>query len=94
MPKARPTTDMYLHAVETAIATPGQWVEIPRGFESEYNASITGSCLEGGYLRVQPREGDVPVTVRGKTYIKTAAPVEARPRKVGDEWRLGIRYRS
>jgi hypothetical protein len=86
-------TDMYLAAVRKAIEAPGEWVELPRDFRTEFNASITGSCLEGGYLRVEPRVGDTPVVVQGKKYIRTAGPVEARYRKVGDAWRLSIRSR-
>jgi hypothetical protein len=94
MPRGRPITDMYLAAVEAAVASPGRWIEIPRGFDTEFNASITGTCLASGYLRVEPREGDVPVIVQGKRYIQTPAPVDPRTRKVGDQWRLSIRYRS
>ncbi|MGH2948801.1 MAG: hypothetical protein ACRDPC_21525 [Solirubrobacteraceae bacterium] len=83
-----------LAAVEAAVAAPGRWVEIPRSFKTEFNASITGTCLQGGYLRVEPREGDRPIVVQGKRYIRTAAPVETRHRRVGDEWRLRIRLTS
>jgi hypothetical protein len=83
---------MYLASVEDAVATPGRWIEIPRGFDTEFNASITGTCLEGGYLRVQPREGDEELAVRGKRYIKTPALVDARTHWIGEEWRLSIRF--
>jgi hypothetical protein len=92
MPRSRPKTDIYLAAVESAVASPGRWVDIPRSFSTEFNASITGSCLQGGYLRVQPHEGDVPVVVAGKRYIRTAAPVVPRVQKVRDEWQLSVRY--
>jgi len=82
---------MYLDAVRRATGTPSEWVEVPRDFKTEFNASITGSCLEGGDLRVEPREGDIPVVVQGHRYIRTAGPVETRSRKVGDAWRLSIR---
>jgi hypothetical protein len=69
-------TDMYLDAVRRATDTPNEWVEVPRDFKTESNASITGSCLEGGYLRVEPGEGDIPVVVQGHRYIRTAGPAE------------------
>jgi len=84
-------TDMYLSAVQRAVQTPGVWVEVPRSFPSEFNASITGSCLEHGYLRVEPREGDVPIVVHGKRCIRTAGPVKTCIRNVGDAWQLSIR---
>ena len=83
---------MYLAAVEDAVACPGRWIDIPRSFETEFNASITGSCLEGGYLRVQPRDGDTEARVRGKRYIATAGPVETRIATDGDGWQLSIRF--
>lgn len=92
MPRRRPKTDMYLVAVQDAVNQPGHWIEVPREFETEFNASITGSCLEGGYLRVQPQEGDQPVTVRGRRYIKTAAPVDARVTEADGKWRLSLRW--
>src|SRR3954447_37121 len=85
---------MYLAAVERAVSRPGGWVEIPRDFVSEANASVTAGFLEQGYLRVEPREGDVPVVVQGKRYIRTAAPVETRRRQVDDEWRRRIGSRG
>jgi len=71
MPRRRPRTELYLAAVEEAIGQPGRWIELGRDFDTEFNAAITGSCLGGGYLRVQPRDGDVPVTIGGKRYIRT-----------------------
>lgn len=85
-------TDMYLAAVAAATAEPGEWVEVPRGFKTEFNASVTGQCLEGGYLRVEPRDRDVPIVVDGKRCIRTPAPVETRRRRAGDGWRLSIRF--
>ena len=92
MDRARPNTDMYLAAVERAVRRPGEWIEVPRRFETEFNAKMTGSCLRGGYLRVQPRRGDQPITMNGKRYIATAAPVTTRvePAPKGG-WRLEIR---
>jgi hypothetical protein len=46
----------------------------------------------GGYLRVEPREGDTPIVVRGKPYIRTAAPVTPRVRQADDGWKLSIRF--
>ena len=92
MLRPRPKTDMYLASVEEAVATPGRWIEIPRAFDTEFNASVTGGCLEGGYLRVQPRAGDDTLLVRGKRYVRTAAPVDVRTRKTDDGWRLSIRF--
>lgn len=94
VPGRRPKTDMYLTAIEAAVATPGRWVEIPRRFNTQANVLITARCLERGYLRVRPRNGDVPMIVDGQRYIKTAAPVDTRPREVGDGWQLGIRFIS
>ena len=85
-------TDMYLAAVEQAVSEPGQWIQIPRRFESELNASVIGGCLRGGYLRVPPRDGDEAVEVDGRTYLKTAAPVTSRVDDVGGAWTLSIRY--
>ncbi len=85
-------TDMYLTAVEDAVADPGRWIVLPRRFSTEFNASITGYCLREGYLRVQPRKGDTPVSVQGKRYIRTAAPVASKADRDGDEWRLSVRF--
>lgn len=65
--------------------------EVAQG-STEFNVTITATCLEGGYLRVRPRDGDVPMTVAGKHFIKAAAPVESRSREVEGERRLAIRY--
>ncbi|HEX7168118.1 MAG TPA: hypothetical protein VF230_14160 [Acidimicrobiales bacterium] len=82
---------MYLTAVQEAVFRPGAWIEIPRDFATEFNASVTARCLEQGYLRVDPREDDVPVTVGGKRYIATPAPVETRIDAIDGRWRLSIR---
>jgi hypothetical protein len=87
-------TDLYLATVEKAIAVPDQWRDVPRRFATEFNAAITGNCLQGGYLRVEPREGDEVVQVDGKRYIKTAAPVEYRVRGTAEEWYLSVRFNS
>ena len=86
----RPKTDMYLAAVEQAIAEPGRWIDIPRRFESELKASIMGGCLRRGYLRVPPRDGDASIEVGGQTYLKTAGPVTARIDAAGHAWTLSI----
>lgn len=83
-------TEMYLASVERALAQPGIWVEIPRTFKTEFNARITGSCLEGGYLRVEPRDGDTPKIVSGKRYIATAGPVMTRVERRDGEWILRV----
>lgn len=83
---------MYLAAVEAAHAQPGRWVEIGRAFDTEFNASVTAGRLERGYLRVQPRQGDPPIVVEGKRYIRTASPVDTRVRASDGEWRLSIRF--
>jgi hypothetical protein len=83
---------MYVLTARSAIAQVGQWVEIPRRFGTEFNASITGRCLQQGFLRVQPRDGDLPVVVEEKPYIKTAAPVAPRVEREGQQWKLNIRY--
>ena len=81
MKPGRPMTDMYLGAVDEAVAAPGHWIEIPRAFKTELNARVTARCLEAGYLRVQPREGDLTVVVHGKRYVKTPGPVRTRLRE-------------
>lgn len=84
---------MYLASVEQAIANPGVWIEIPRTFKTEFNAKITRTCLEGGYLRVEPRTGDTPM-VGGKRYIATAAPVATRVGESDGEWTVSVRIPS
>lgn len=55
---------------------PGSWIDV-RVFDTEFNASITGSCLQGGYLRVEPRDGDEPyVGPKGQRWMATPSPVE------------------
>lgn len=93
MARARPKTDLYLGAVGRAVDCPGQWVEVRRHFESEFNAEKTASCLQEGYLRVEPEKGDTPLVVEGKRYIATPAPVT--PRVSADlegGWKLEIRF--
>jgi hypothetical protein len=90
MASDRPKTEMYLMAVEHAVAEPGRWIDIPRRFERELVASIMGGCLRRGYLRVPPQEGDATIEVDGQTYVKTAAPVSARVDAVGETWSLSI----
>jgi hypothetical protein len=82
---------MYLATVQRAVTQRDQWIDVPSRFDTEFNASITGTCLRDGYLRVRPRDGDTPVVVQGKRYIKTAAPVEYRVRREPDGWVLSIR---
>jgi hypothetical protein len=75
-----PLTDLYLAAVERAVARrAGTWTDV-RVFDAEFNAQITARCLEGGYLRAQPRDGDRPVTISGQ------APHRDR-RALGDMFR-------
>jgi hypothetical protein len=81
---------MYLAAVERAVARPGVWTDV-RVFKTEANAAVTGNCLAGGYLRVDPRPGDTAVEVKGKRYIATAAPVETMISQGPDGWLLKIR---
>lgn len=90
--RARPLTDLYLTAVERAVARPGTWTDV-RVFATEFNARMGADCLAGGYLRVQPREGDRPTLVAGKRYIATAAPVETKVDEGPDGWLLKIRMR-
>jgi hypothetical protein len=86
----RRLTDLYLAAVQRAVARPGEWTDV-RVFKTEANANVTAHCLAGGYLRVEPRDGDTPIKVRGKTYIATAAPVKTTISRELDGWRLKIR---
>jgi hypothetical protein len=83
-------TDLYLEAVEEAVAKPGHWIEVPRLFATKMNADVTGCCLRGGYLRVKPRDG-ASITVRGKSYLRTAAPVDAKVTGGRSEWKLYLR---
>jgi hypothetical protein len=83
---------MYITAVESAIATPERWIEIPRRFRTEFNANITAVCLRGGYLRVEVREGDTPTYVGGKRYLKTPASVLPRVERDREGWLLRIRH--
>jgi hypothetical protein len=76
--RPRHETDIYLRTVELAVASPGRWIEIPKAFRTPYNASKTAQCLAAGYLRVEPREGDIPVRAEGRDCIRTAAPVETK----------------
>lgn len=91
MPRSRPMTDLYLAAVERAIEQPGRWLLVPRRFDTEFNASVLVSCLQGGYLRVCPREGDRPIVVAGKRCIRTAAPVDAEVKRIDDGWQVVVR---
>jgi hypothetical protein len=86
----RPKTDMYLLAVEHAVAAPGRWIDIPRRFDREVVASVMGGCLRRGYLRVPPQDGDPAIEIDGETYLKTAAPVSARVDEAGGGWTLSI----
>jgi hypothetical protein len=92
MPRSRPWTDLDLASVERAVAEQGRWIEVPRRFRTEANASVTGRCLEGGYLRVKARDGDEHVVVDGRRLLRTAAPVTARVEPDDDVWRLSIRF--
>ena len=83
---------MYVGAVERAIASPDRWIEIPRRFRTEFNASVTAVCLRGGYLRVEVREGDTPTYVAGKRYLQTPAPVLARVERDREGWLVLIRH--
>jgi hypothetical protein len=87
-------TDLYLRTVEAAIANPGHWIEVPRRFATEMNASVTGHCLQGGYLRVKPRNDAASIKVNGKTYLRTAAPVGFKIDGAGAEWKLYLRARA
>ena len=81
---------MYLSAVEEAVSQPGLWIRIPRVFRTEANASVTANCLAHGFLRVRPRAGDASVTMNGKQYLATAAPVRTRVQEAGGVWHLSI----
>jgi hypothetical protein len=82
-------TDLYVRAVAQAVASPGQWVKVPRRFASQMNARVTGCCLEGGYLRVKP-QGDAAITIRGHRWLRTAAPVAVKVEGAGEEWTLHL----
>lgn len=84
-------TDLYLRTVEAAVANPGHWIEVPRRFATEMNAAVTGHCLQGGYLRVKPRDDGASITVKGKSYLRTAAPVDFKIDGAGAEWKLHLR---
>ena len=84
-------TDLYLRTVEAAVANPGHWIEVPRLFATKMNADVTGHCLQGGYLRVKPRDGGASINVNGKSYLRTAAPVDVKITGAGAEWKLHLR---
>ncbi len=90
MARSRPITDMYIAAVERAVASPGLWIEIPRRFRTEFNAKMTADCLRGGHLRVEVRPGDTPIVVAGKRYLKTPARVLARVEHDRQGWLVRI----
>ena len=92
--RSRPITDVYIAAVERAIAAPGRWIEVPRRFQTQFNANVTAVCLRGGYLRVEVRDDDTPIYVAGKRYLKTPAPVHARVERDYDGWLVRIRHDS
>ena len=54
------------------------------------NAAVTGHCLQGGYLRVRPRDDEISITVNGTSYLRTAAPVEVKIDGAGTEWKLHL----
>ncbi len=83
-------TDLYLRTVEEAVENPGHWIEVPRLFATKMNAEVTGHCLRGGYLRVKPR-GEECIVVNGKTYLRTAAPVDFKVDGAGTGWKLHLR---
>lgn len=83
---------MYIEAVQRAMRSPGHWIKVPRRYESEFNASVTATCLRGGYLRVKVRPGDTPVDVAGKRYVKTPALVSARVEREPEGWCVSIRH--
>jgi hypothetical protein len=87
----RSKTDLYLDCVEQAVANPGQWVRV-RSFSSKANADVTGRCLEGGFLRVLPRDGEPSINVNGKTWLRTAAPIRFRVGEASEGWPLDIIY--
>jgi hypothetical protein len=92
--KSRPVTDLYLQTVAAAVANPGHWIEVPRRFATEMNAAVTGHCLQGGYLRVKPPDETSGITVDGRTFLRTAAPVDFKVEGSGTEWQLHLRARS
>ena len=94
MTRPRPVTEMYLSAVRDAVARPGVWMEIPRDFVTEANASVTAKCLEKGFLRVEPRAGDTSIAIEGKHFIATEAPVHTRVTSIDGGWRLSVRHES
>jgi hypothetical protein len=86
-------TDLYLAAVEQAVARPGAWIDV-RGFEAEVDAGVIAHCLAEGYLPVDPRGADTPSGSGAKANIKTAAPVETSVDRRPDGWWLRIRGRG
>lgn len=82
---------MYIAAVERALAKPGIWIEVPRRFQSEFNARMAADCLAGGYLRVEVRPGETPLYVGGKRYLKTPGPVVTQVEPDREAWLVRIR---
>jgi hypothetical protein len=89
--RGRSKTDLYLDAVEQAVAAPGRWINV-RTFNSKANADVTGRCLEGGYLRVTPRSGEPEIHVNGNVWLRTAAPIRFRVGSASDGWPLDVRF--
>lgn len=90
--RPRPRTDAYLAAVAAAVSKPGRWQVVDVPFATEANARVTAHCLEGGYLRVQPRDSEPSVVVAARVCLRTPAPVETRVTRDGEDWRLAVRY--
>ena len=83
--------DEYVAAVQLAsAANAGRWIEVPRRFRAESNANMTATCLRGGYLRVEAQEGDTPVYVAGKRYLKTPVPVSAHVERGAEGWLVRV----
>lgn len=53
---------------------------------TKFNARITADCLAGGYLRVEVRQGETPLYVDGKRYLKTPGPVATQVEHDREGW--------
>ena len=91
--RRRPLTDAYVAAVETALRSPGDWIDV-RTFAGKMNAQVTASCMRAGYLRVKPDVSDEAVNVGTRRFLALPGSVETKVDQVADGWRLSIRSDS
>lgn len=52
---------------------------------------MAADCLGGGYLRVEVRQGETPLYVGGKRFLKTPGPVATQVERDREGWLVRIR---